>query len=343
MIPCTQLLDGHAEAIGDGYQGVVAAHGVAFTGCEAAAGCDRDNEFIAGLDGVGEVIDGGDLSGVGVQRLGDLVEGLTALHDVETPGGAIFLGNVLEARGEDVASAGGKMKIVGNVVGCGEAEERGVECHDLGESGVGEVGDEAHVDGVAGGDVVGEDGRVGHDVGEAVLLGIFCHDGGGDDAGDVGLGFGGETTETIDLPVVGIAGFRDGVLHAARAPVVGGHGEVPVTELVIEGLHVLGVGEGGLFGVEALVEVAVAHQPVAGGEGHELPHACGAGFAIDGLGLEAGLGDGLVDEVLGERLARCRMDSGSCPVVFAGAFRRLLTRCACSAGRLVKALIQPAT
>ncbi len=61
VIPCAELLDGDAEAIGDGDEGVVAAHGVALTGREAAAGGDGDDEFIAGLDGVGEVIEGGDL------------------------------------------------------------------------------------------------------------------------------------------------------------------------------------------------------------------------------------------------------------------------------------------
>ena len=57
VIPCAELLDGDAEAIGDGDEGVVAAHGVALIWLEATAGGDGDDEFIAGLDRVGEVID----------------------------------------------------------------------------------------------------------------------------------------------------------------------------------------------------------------------------------------------------------------------------------------------
>ena len=207
-------------------------------------------------------LNGGDLGGAGVQRLGDLVEGFAILNDVEAPAGAVFLGNVLEACEEHVAGAGGEVEVVGNVVGRGEAKERGVERDDFGEGGVGEVGDEAHVDGVGGGDVVGEDGSVGHEVGETVLLGILGHDGGGDDAGDVGLGFGGKGVEAVELPEVGVAGPGDGVLDVAGTPVVGGHGEIPVAELVVEGLHVTGVGEGGLLGIEALVEEAVALEAV---------------------------------------------------------------------------------
>ena len=302
MIPGAELFDGDAEAIGDGDEGVAAAHGVALTGSEAAGGGDGNDELVAGLDGIGEGVEGSDFGGAGVERLGDLIEGLTIPDDVEAPAGAIFFRNIFEAGEEDVAGAGRKVEAVGNVVGGGEAEERGVEGDDLVEGGVGEVGDETHVDGVVGGDVVGEDGGVGNDGGEAVLLRIFGHDGGGDDGGHVSLGGGGESVEAVELPEVGVPGFGDGVLDAAGAPVVGGHGEVPVAELVVEGLHVAGVGEGGLFGIEALVEEAVALEAVGAAEGHELPHAAGTGTGVDDLGLEAGLGYGEIDEVLGDAL-----------------------------------------
>ena len=119
-------------------------------------------------------------------------------------------------------------------------------------------------------------------------LGILGHDGGGDDAGDVGLGFGGQSIEAVELPEVGVPGLGDGVLHAAGTPVVGSHREIPVAELVVELLHVFGVGEGGFFGVEALVEEAVALQAVGSAEGHELPHAARAGASgVDVLRLEA--------------------------------------------------------
>jgi hypothetical protein len=315
VIPGAELFDGDAEAIGDGDERIVTTHGVALAGGEVAGGGDGDDELVAGLDGAGEVIEGRDLCSVGVQRCGDLVEGLTVLHDMEAPAGAVFFGNIFEAGEEGVAGAGRDVQVVRHVVGGGEAEERGVEGDDLGEGGVGEVGDEAHVDSVVGGEGVRENGSVGNDIGEAVLLRILGHDDGGDGAGDVGLGFGGEAAEAVDLPVVCIAGAADYVLHAAESPIVGGHGEVPVAGLAVEVLHVFRVGDGGLLGIEALVEVSVGMEVVVGA--HELPHAGGSGFAIDGLRLEAGFGDGLVDEVLGDTLLA--QDALDHVFVFAGA------------------------
>jgi len=276
VIPCAQLLDSHAKPIGDGNERVVAAHGVTLAGSEAAAGRDGDNEFIAGLDGLGNVIEGSDLGGVGVQRLGNLIEGFTALHNVEAPAGAIRFRNIFKAGEEHVARAGRKMQTVGDVAGRGQPQKGGVERDDLRDGCVGEIGYEAHVDGVVGGDFIGENGGIGNDVGEAVLFGILRHDGCGDDAGNVIFRFARKSVSAVELPVVGIAGLGDGVLDAARTPVVGSHGEIPVAELVIERLHVAGVGEGGELRVEALIEEAVALEAVGSAEGHELPHAAGA-------------------------------------------------------------------
>jgi hypothetical protein len=94
VIPCAELFDGDAEAIGDGDEGIATAHGVARAGSEATAGGDGDDEFVAGFEGAGQTIEGRDLGSVSVERLGDLVEGLAILHDVESPAGAIFFGNI---------------------------------------------------------------------------------------------------------------------------------------------------------------------------------------------------------------------------------------------------------
>ena len=94
MIPCAELFDGDAEAIGDGDEGVAAADGVALAGSESAGGGDGDDEFVAGFDGIGQRIVGSDFRDVGVKCVGDLVEGLAVLHDVEAPAGAIFFGNI---------------------------------------------------------------------------------------------------------------------------------------------------------------------------------------------------------------------------------------------------------
>jgi hypothetical protein len=152
---------------------------------------------------------------------------------------------------------------------------------------------------------------------------------GGDDAGDVvawsrwGARRGGRAPRSRH------SRCGDGALHIARAPVVGRHGQIPVAELVVERLHVLRVGDGGLLGVEALVEVAVALQAVGPGEGHELPHAAGAGARVERLRLKAGLGDGLVDQVLRDAVvAQHLLDH---VLVLAGAFQRALERAAARA------------
>ena len=101
----------------------------------------------------------------------------------------------------------------------------------------------------------------------------------------------------IELPEIGITGFLDGSLNVAGAPIVGSHGEVPIAELVVEELHVAGVGAGGFLGIEALVNVFIPSEAVVA-LGHELPHAAGAGTAIDGARLESGFGYSEVDQVL---------------------------------------------
>ena len=141
------------------------------------------------------------------------------------------------------------------------------------------------------------DRRVERDVVEAVLGGVVGDDDGGEDFGDVVLGFAGKVVALVELPEVGVAGLLDRALNVAGAPVVAGHGEIPVAKLRVDVLHVAGVGAGGFFGIEALVDVVVAGEAVVA-IGHELPHAAGAGAGVDGAGLEAGLGDGEIDEVL---------------------------------------------
>ena len=139
----------------------------------------------------------------------------------------------------------------------------------------------------------------GHELIEPIALRVLGHDDGGEDLGHVGAGLAGHGVAAIELPEVRVAGAHDGLLDVARAPVVGGHGEVPVAELRVQGLDVAGVGARGLFGIEAVVEVAVAGEAVLGtGVGHELPHAASAGAGVDDLWLEAGLGHGEVDEIL---------------------------------------------
>ncbi len=156
---------------------------------------------------------------------------------------------------------------------------------------------------------------------ESILCGILGDDDGGENFGDVILGFAGEVVSLVEFPVIGVAGFLDGALDVACAPVVGGHGKVPVAELVVEELHVAGVGAGGFFRIESLVDPGVAGESVVS-VGHELPHASGAGAAVDGVRLEAGFRDGEIDEILGHAFfAKHALDHG---LVSAAAFEGML-------------------
>src|SRR5580698_798543 len=110
------------------------------------------------------------------------------------------------------------------------------------------------------GDGVGEQRRVEGDFVKAVLLRVVGDDDGGQDLRDVVLGFGGQLVALVELPEIGIAGLLNRVLNVAGAVIVGGHGQVPIAQLVVEKLHVAGVGAGGFFRIEALIGVGAAGQ-----------------------------------------------------------------------------------
>ena len=228
---------------------------------------------------------------------GDLVKLLAVLYNVEAPAGAVFFGNVFETLQEDVMRTRRKVQSIRDIVRRREPQQCRVERDDLGDSCAGEVCYQAHVDRVGRGYFVGEFGGVGHQIGKTVELGILRHDGRGDDARDVVLRLGGKRVEAVELPEVGVAGLGDGVLHVTGTPVIGGHREVPVAKLVMKFLHIPRIGEGGLPRIEALIEVAVAIQSIASLR-HELPHATGAGAAIQRLWLKARLRNSEIDQVL---------------------------------------------
>ena len=129
------------------------------------------------------------------------------------------------------------------------------------------------------------------------MLRILGDDDGREDLGHVVLRLFGQLSAFVELPEIGIARSLDGVLHIARAMVVGGHGQVPVAQLAVDELHVAGVGARRFLGIEALVHVGIAGQAVIGA-GHELPHAARVRFAIDRLRLEARFGHRQVDQIL---------------------------------------------
>ena len=154
----------------------------------------------------------------------------------------------------------GRCRSNGRVGWSDEAQQAGIQSDELVDGRADKVGDQAQIGGVVDGDGVGEHGRVEGDVVEAVLGGVIGDDDGGEDFGDVVLGFAGKIVALVEFPEVGVAGLLDRALNIAGAPVVAGHGEIPVAELGVDVLHVASVGAGGFFGIEALVDIFVARQ-----------------------------------------------------------------------------------
>lgn len=302
VIPAAEIAEGDAEAVSDGDERVTMANGIT-KAVRNAARHGHDER----LHAVERVVDA-ELIGCGELGEGDVEFGCDGFQRVTggdamvAPGVALAFRNLRDALLKERGGSGGEMQIERHVGRRDEAEEAWIEGGDLADGRVDKIRDEAQIDGVIDGNRVGDDGRVECDVVEAVLPGVAGDDDGGEDFRHVIFGFSGQLMAFVELPEAGVAGARDGVLDVARAVVVGGHGQIPVAELVIEELHVAGVGARGFLGIEALIDIAVADESVFIA-GHELPHAAGPaampGSGPDGPGLEAGLGDGEIDEVLG--------------------------------------------
>ena len=303
MVPAAQLSEGDAKSVGDGYESVAAAGSVEdHAGGGSGRGGLGNDQSVEALEGAAGV----KLVGLGEFRLGDMKfvgdggQGIIGSQAMVAPGVSLCFGDEGDALLEEGGGSGWEMQVEGCVGRRDHAQEAGVESSELVDGGIDQVRDEAEVDGVIDGDGVSEDRGIVGDIVEAVLGGVVGNDDGGEDFRDVVLGFAGKVVAFVELPVVGVAGFLDGLLNSACAPVVGGHGEVPVAELVVDELHVAGIGAGGFFWIEALVDVVGFGEPVELVVGHELPHATGAGTAVLGAGLEARFGDGEIDEVLGD-------------------------------------------
>ena len=83
-----------------------------------------------------------------------------------------------------------------------------------------------------------------------------------------------ETPARAECPEIRMARPIHGALHAAPAAVVGRQRQMPVAELVVQELQVLGGGARGLLGIRALVDVPVVLQPDLERRAvHELPDA----------------------------------------------------------------------
>src|SRR5208337_1662655 len=156
---------------------------------------------------------------------------------------ALVGGNRGDHRLELVRSSGGQVELECRIFfrksWGGHAEQAGVQVEQVGGGGLHALGGQAKIDGIVDlNGVVGNGLFLGHGI-EAVLRGILGHDGDGQNDGDVVAGFLGQGVAAVEFPEIGVAGALDGVLDGAGAGVIGGHGQVPVSELVVEVFEVV--------------------------------------------------------------------------------------------------------
>ena len=88
------------------------------------------------------------------------------------------------------------------------------------------------------------------------------------------LGFLRQHIALVQLPEIRVAGALDGLLHVARAAIVGRHGQIPIAEQPVQIAQMLRRRTRGFFRILPLVDPPGMPQPVLlPAIGHELPHA----------------------------------------------------------------------
>jgi len=181
-VPATQLREGHSEAVGDGDQGISAAHGVEACACGGGGleGHGNDEGFDSSERLIGsELVCGGQLGCGDLEFAGHGFERVTGHERVVAPAFPLVFGDggdlLLEAR----CGASGEMEIKGSLGRRDHAEEAWVESLQLIDGCTDKVRDQPEVYGVIDRYGVSEDRRVEGDVIEAVLLGIVGDDDGG--------------------------------------------------------------------------------------------------------------------------------------------------------------------
>ena len=187
--------------------------------------------------------------------------------------------------------------IVGAVLGVEAAQLIDVDTYIFADIGKGHVALNHHGVGAKG------DGDA---LGVQAVFGIEVHDvGGGNEGRHIAAGFAGEIG--VDLPEVLLpAAAGDGFVDVARSTVVGGNGQVPVAEDIVEVVEVVGGSVRRFVGIAAFVDDGVDLKAVvlAGGI-HKLPQASGTDTR-GGLGVHGGFDNGEVFQLLGYVVARQR-------------------------------------
>ena len=211
---------------------------------------------------------------------------------------ALGFGDGSDALHEDGRHASRQMQIERCVGRRDETQQARVQRHQFIYRRCHQVRYQAQIHRIVDGHGVGEHRRIERDIVEAILRGMIGDDDGREDLRNIAAGFLGQFAAFVELPEIGIAGLLNGVLHTACAPVVAGHGEIPIAQLVINELHVAGVGARGFLRIEALVHVRRARQSVEFVVGHELPHTASVRVAIKSARIEARLGHRQIDQVL---------------------------------------------
>src|SRR6185369_15452129 len=93
------------------------------------------------------------------------------------------------------------------------------------------VRNQPEIGGVVDGHRIRQNRRVERNLVESVLGGMIRDDDSGQNFRNIVLGLAGKVITLVELPEIGVSGLLNRALHVAGAPVVSGHGEIPVAEL----------------------------------------------------------------------------------------------------------------
>ena len=197
---------------------------------------------------------------------------------METPPETLFLRDSLYAFPELVPIPRGKLQHkLGIIQRRSPTKQAGIGVDQFLYRTVNDLRNQPKINGRSHGDFIKRERIVGNHM-EAISPGLLGNQNGGQDDGDVIACLAGKHTPSVELPEILTAGPAKASPNSADSPIVGSHGQQPVSCLFVKITEVAGGGAGGFFGVLPLVEPGVDAKPVlASLVGHKLPQPFGPG------------------------------------------------------------------
>ncbi len=307
MIPTAKIFNRHIKAIRNRNQRIAPAHGVSLRVPGRSDKRHRNNQLIPFSDRLArlQAIHFADIARMRMKTGRNAVERLAGARHMESPAVTLLFGDVLQPLGKDLFRADRDMQIEREVARRAHTKQAWIQRNNLRQRGIRHLRDQPHIERIVHIHRVPHHRRFGHHFIQPILHRILCHDDRGQDLRHIVLGLLRHHVAPIELPEVRIARAHHCSLHIPRAPVVARHREVPVAELAVERLHILGIGDRRLLRIKTLIHIPIARQAISARR-HELPHPTRATLRVQRLRLKARLRHRQVEQVLRQPLVRER-------------------------------------